>query len=110
MIETPVTYVTQLPEGGWRVTGSRVSLDSIVHAYLGGESPEAITESFPTLSLEQIHGAIAFYLRCRNEIDQHLVEQDARREKLLQESEASHGPFLSRLRARREGGAKDPSA
>jgi hypothetical protein len=32
-------YVLQTLEGGWRITGRRVSLDSIVHAYWEGRSP-----------------------------------------------------------------------
>ena len=70
-VETPV-YATRTPQGGWRITGTRVSLDSVVHAYWAGRMPEAIAADFPSLSLEQVHGAIAFYLRNRPEIDKHL--------------------------------------
>lgn len=52
-------------EGAYRVAGSRVSLDSIVYCFREGLSPESIAESFPTLTLEQVYGAIAFYL-CLN--------------------------------------------
>jgi len=102
MAETAISYVFQTPEGGWRIAGSRVSLDSVVHVYLEGQSPESIAEEFPTLSLEQIHGALAFYLRHRAEIDQYLGNQDARWEQLRKESEAAHGPLLSRLRSHRK--------
>ena len=54
------TYVENM--GAYRVAGSRVSLDSIVYAFLRGESPDGIAESFPALTLEQVYGAIAFYL------------------------------------------------
>lgn len=54
-------YVEQR-NGGYYVLGPRVSLDSVVYAFLRGESPEGIAESFPALSLEQVYGAIAFYL------------------------------------------------
>src|SRR5262245_8455271 len=101
MAEAAVSYVFQTPEGGWRVSGSRVSLDSIIHAYWEGQSPEAIVEDFPSLSAEQVYGAIAFYLRNREEIDRYLVAQAARWEQLRQESEAAHGPLLNRLRAAR---------
>ena len=91
-------YATRTPEGGWRVTGSRVSLDSVVHAYWEGRIPEAIASDFPSLSLEQIHGAIAFYLRNRAEIDAYLTQQDARWNQFQQESAKRHGPLLTRLR------------
>jgi len=48
--------------GGYYVAGSRVSLASIIYEYREGAAPETIRQNFPTLSLEQIHGAIAFYL------------------------------------------------
>ena len=98
-----VNYVTRTPEGGWRVEGSRVSLDSVVHAWLDGRSPEAIADSFPSLTLERIHGVIAFYLRHREEVDRHLAEQDAAWDELKERSEAPHGPLLHRIRASRVG-------
>jgi uncharacterized protein (DUF433 family) len=40
------------------VADSRASLDSIVYAFLSGQSAEAITQAFPVLNLEQVYGAI----------------------------------------------------
>jgi len=101
MEEATASYVSRTVEGGWRVAGTRVSLDSVVHAYLEGQSPEAIADSLPSLSLEQIHGAIAFYLRHREEVEQYLAEQDERWERLRDESERANGPLLERIRAGR---------
>ena len=95
--DTPI-YATLTAEGAWRVTGTRVSLDSIVHAYWDGRMPEAIVADFPSLTLEQVHGAIAFYLRNRQEIDKHLKEQDERWRQFQQESARRHGPLLQRIR------------
>lgn len=95
---TDPNYVTRTPAGGWRVTGTRVSLDSIVHAYWQGRLPEALVADFPTLTLEQVHGAIAFYLGHQAEIDAHLTEQDARWRQFQQESAAKHGPLLRHVR------------
>ena len=76
-------YVKKV-ELGYRVTGSRISLDSIVHAYWNGQTAEGIAQSFPGLSLEQVHGALAFYLAHQAEIDASIenarVEFDALRE------------------------------
>lgn len=71
----PVTYVSRTPEGTWRVAGSRVSLDSIIDAYARGESAEQIVQAFPTLSLEQVYGALAFYLRHRDICHAYMQEQ-----------------------------------
>src|SRR5437870_4674179 len=50
-------------DGTYRIGGSRVSLDSVVYAYRRGASPESIQRSFPSLTLEEVHGALAFYFR-----------------------------------------------
>ena len=68
-------YVEQR-NGGYYVSGSRVSLDSIVYAFRRGASPETIRGSFPTLILEQIYGAIAFYLSKQSEIDEYLRKSE----------------------------------
>ena len=60
---------------GYAVTGSRVSLDSVVYAFLSGESAESIAQAFPVLTLEQVYGAITFYLAHRDEIDRYLERQ-----------------------------------
>ena len=44
------------------LVNSRLPLFLLVTEYENGASPEEIHFSFPTLNLEQIHGAIAFYL------------------------------------------------
>ena len=46
-------YVEQR-DVGYRVAGTRVSLDSIVYAFLAGQTAESIAQSFPILSLEQV--------------------------------------------------------
>jgi uncharacterized protein (DUF433 family) len=93
-----VTYVQKTAEGGWRVAGSRVSLDSIVHAYWEGRLPEAIATDFPSLSLERIHGAIAYFLGHRDDVDAHLRKQGQRWEDFRAESEDRHAGVLRRMR------------
>ncbi len=56
----------------YMVAGSRVSLDSVVYAFLSGQSAEAIAQAFPVLSLEQVYGAITYYLAHRDEVDRYI--------------------------------------
>jgi uncharacterized protein (DUF433 family) len=79
-------YVEQR-DGGYYIAGSRVSLASILHQFQEGSAPETIRQSFPTLSLEQVYGAIAFYLGHQKETENYLqkiaekweqIEHDAR--------------------------------
>jgi uncharacterized protein (DUF433 family) len=43
-------------DGNYYVAGSRVSLDSIVHAFRQGDSPETIAQNFELLTLGEIYG------------------------------------------------------
>lgn len=78
-------YVAQR-NGGYFVQGTRVSLDSVVYAFLRGESSDGIVESFPALSLEQVYGALAFYLAHRESIDCYLQEGKAEFARLRDEA------------------------
>jgi uncharacterized protein (DUF433 family) len=100
------TYVVTDERGALRVAGTRVSIDSVVYAYLQGHSPETIIEQYPALSLEQVHGAIAFYLANKAEVDQYLDKQEQLWEKLRQEQERNPSPVVRRLRALRESSAR----
>ena len=62
-------------DGNYYIAGTRVSLDSIVHAFRRGESPETICQNFEVLHLEEVYGAIAYYLANQSAIDAYLVRQ-----------------------------------
>lgn len=77
-------YVEKRNEGYW-IAGTRVSLDSVVLAFLDGLSPETIVaECIPVLSLEQVYGAITYYLSHRDEINDYLKQAEAEFEALRQ--------------------------
>jgi uncharacterized protein (DUF433 family) len=56
-------------ETGLYIAGSRVPIDRIVSEYRKGEDARTIQAHFPTLSLDQIEGAIAFYSSHKDEVD-----------------------------------------
>ena len=94
-------YVEQLDQG-YRIVDSRVSLDSVVLAFLAGYSPETIAaECFPVLSLEQVYGAITYYLANRRQIDAYLQQQDAEDE-AFQQTVRDPGFSLKLAKIRRE--------
>ena len=66
-------------EGGFYIVGSRVPIDRIVWEYRNGEDPETIQSHYPTLSLDQVNGAITFYLAHPVEVDQ-VIDQRGRAE------------------------------
>lgn len=99
-------YVEQR-NGGYYVTGSGVSLDSIVYAFRSGESPETICQNFPTLSLEQAYGAVAFYLRNQAEVDANILAGEAEFDRLVPPLRESAPDLYEKLqRAREQMGAK----
>ncbi len=89
---------------GWHVRGSRVSLDSLICAFHDGLSPEAIArECFPTLNLEQVYGAIAFYLANRSEMDAYVQHGKAEGDACWQQQQISEPAFSQRMaQSRRE--------
>jgi uncharacterized protein (DUF433 family) len=64
--------LTCTPQGTWRIAGTRVSLDSVIHSFWEGATPEEICQDFPSLSLAQAYGAIAYYLKQRDKVDAYL--------------------------------------
>jgi uncharacterized protein (DUF433 family) len=63
-------------DGSFYLVGSRVPLAHIVREFQRGESPEAIRSHYPTLHLEQVYGAITFYLGNREEVEKDVAERE----------------------------------
>jgi len=97
------TDYVELSEGRYRISGTRISLDSIVYCFREGLTPESIAESFPALTLEQVYGAIAFYLANQPSVDSYLTDAENASDALHVESRRRNEDLLKRLeRARRE--------
>jgi len=47
-----------------------------VREFQRGESPEAIRSHYPALTLEQVYGAITFYLGSREDVEEDIVERE----------------------------------
>ncbi len=98
------SYIEKRDEGYW-VADTRVSLDSVIFAFLDGLSPETIvTECFPVLTLEQAYGAITYYLSHRAETDDYLQQADAEFDALRHRMHQADPQFHAKLvQARRQG-------
>ncbi|XGV99076.1 MAG: DUF433 domain-containing protein [Leptolyngbya sp. BL-A-14] len=95
-IVTTKQYIEER-EGAYRILGKRVSLDSIVYAFLAGQSPESIAQSFPALTLEEVYGVIAFYLANRSTIDAYLAEGEQLFEQLRQQARENNSLLYQKL-------------
>lgn len=89
-------YVEQ-HDGGYWVAGTRASLDSVVYAFLEGLSPESIVDSFETLTLEQVYGALAYYLGHRTEIDTYLKQSEAEFNEFCRQAREAHPLLYKKL-------------
>lgn len=91
-------YIEQRDKGYW-LEGTRISLDSVVYSFLNGESPESIVQNFPLLSLEQVYGAIAFYLANREIIDAYLEKGEVEFQQLQQSCREKSPLLYQKLKA-----------
>ncbi|MCB1034533.1 MAG: DUF433 domain-containing protein [Acidobacteria bacterium] len=96
-----MSYVEER-EGTYRIAGTRISLDSVVYSFRGGQTAETIAQSYPSLSLEQIYGAIAFYLGHKAEIDAYLFAEEADYEAFRKQTHDQDTAFHHRLAAARQ--------
>ena len=94
-------YVRRTEEGTLRLTGSRVTLASLVHAFWRGETPETSVQAFPSLSLEQVYGATTYYLANKAVVDEELAQLEERWQEGRSEAEKRNAAFRARLLAAR---------
>ena len=88
----------ELYEGiAYRIAGTRVLLDCVVYEFQQGSSPEYIQESFPTLTLEQVYGAIAYYLANKEQIDKYIADGEIEYEKFRQASREKYRDWYEKM-------------
>ena len=75
MIALPETVALPLKlgeDGAIRVSGTRITLDTLISFYQQSETPEDLHEGFPTVPLADIYAVIAYYLAHQVEVDTYL--------------------------------------
>jgi len=102
-------YVRVDEHGVMRVGTTRVMLDALVAGFEQGHSPETIQQQFPALSLEEVYGAITYYLSHRDDVQAYLQRQEALWKALRVEAEKQASPVVKRLRALRDADVPDVS-
>ena len=71
-IEADPVPLTATDNGVVRVTGTRVTLDSLVYAFEEGATAEEIALRYPTLRLVDIYSVIAYFLNHQDEVKVYL--------------------------------------
>ncbi|HEU0025933.1 MAG TPA: DUF433 domain-containing protein [Ktedonobacterales bacterium] len=95
-----VASYVQLRDGEYFVAGSQVTLRSVIASWKRGAGPERIQESFPSLPLVAIYGAITYYLEHQSELDANFQETDAILAARQADVEAQRPEFFNEMRAR----------
>ena len=73
--------------GGYpRIAGRRLSVPQIAVLSKQGLSPDEIAREYESLSLAQVHAALAYYYANRDEIETYLAEEEAEYQRMLAES------------------------
>jgi len=75
-------------DGVIRVSGTRVTLDSVLHAFQGGAAAEEIAYRFPTVPLGDIYAVISYYLQETERVDAYLARREAHAAEVRRENEA----------------------
>ena len=84
-----------------------MSLDSVVIRFQQDASPEKIAQSFPTLKLSQVYGAIAYYLENETAIGEYIIEGERELERSAVPLSETNPELFARLEAaRRQTGSK----
>ena len=103
----PASAYIEERDGALFVAGTRVSLDSVVIRFQHGASPEKIVQSFPTLKLARVYGAIAYYLENETIISEYIADGERELERSAVPLSQIDPELFARLEAvRRQTGLK----
>jgi uncharacterized protein (DUF433 family) len=94
-------------DGVIRVSGTRVTLDSILVAFNEGATSEEIAQQYPSVPLADIYHLIGYSLRHTGEMEEYFATRRRESLEVRQQNEARWRPdgVRQRLLARRPNGA-----
>ena len=96
-------------EGEYYVANTRVPVGVIIAAWQRGNTPNHITEQFPSLSLADVYGAITYYLDHQDEMDKHFDCLEREYEQARLAARAERPEFYADLQRRIEAWRKTQS-
>jgi hypothetical protein len=112
----PLTLAVPLreePAGVFRVGKSRVLLELVLLAFKAGATPEAIVQSYDTLSLADVYAVVGRYLAAPEPFEEYLRLRDEAAAEMRHKIEELQGPqgnlraiLLARAKAKEEARAQ----
>ncbi len=104
---TEILPLTTDDDGIMRVGGTRVTLDTIIAAFIEGATAEEIAQQYPSVRLADIYSVIGYYLRRHAEIESYLKQRRKQAEETRQQNEERFDPagIRERLLSRQANGS-----
>lgn len=109
IVQTEAPPLRRDSAGSFRVGNSHVLLELVIRAFEDGATPEAIVQRYPTATLADIYGVIAYYLRHEEAVKQYLNEREQQAEAVRSRIESQQRD-MSDLRQRILNHQQKPSA
>lgn len=92
-------YFDFLAPNDIRVKGTRVGIETILYDFIHrSQTPEAIAQTYPSLTLEQVYATVTYYLHKKEEITQYLTDWIEHGRRMREEQAHSPTPAMLRLR------------
>lgn len=66
-------YFNFLAPNDIQIKGTRVGIEAVLYDYTPQSNPEEIVAEYPSLTLEQVHATITFYLHNKGRVTAYLV-------------------------------------
>ena len=107
------TFTETLPlkldkDGVIRVSKTRVTLDTIVNAFLEGLTAEEIAVQYPVVPLADVYSVIGYYLHQKKKVEIYLKRREKIAEQIRSQNEArfAQSKIRERLLARKKNGKR----
>ena len=85
--DTPYKYISIMEDGRAMISGTRIKVQAIAIDAEYGYTPEQICQSYPPLTLGQVHSALAYYYDHKDVVKAQIAEEDESVEKVRSLSE-----------------------
>ena len=97
-VATMAVPLAKNDDGVFRIGGTRVTLDTLVAAFVAGATPEEIALRYPSLHLAGIYAVIGYYLQNQAETETYLQQRRQQAGGMRQENEHLFAPDGIRAR------------
>ncbi len=92
-------YFAFLAPNDIRVKGTRVGIETILYDFIyRSRTPEDIVAAYPSLTLEQVHATVTYYLHNKENVTAYLVNWFENAKRRREEQNRNPSPAILRLR------------